>query len=1300
MSVLSGSAIESVPTTGNRGSSSVEVVNSFDPADDKIFTYTGGRFLLNGEPSSIAEEDISEVTFLGAKVFSFNASLGYQGNRSECSISVVEDVDDPVNNRFIVPVVGSPQFFEVFNTDGDLIWKFYGLVRSISREIDASRRSFTVQLESPNVILDSASLIMSEFVGEGYSLSAQGAYLTPFTNRTYNWNQVYNVINIFGFWENDQYGTAAAGYGQSEINEAGIPWKKVVIALNEIINRTHTNDVQINNGNNVLGGSLAFSSTSYSNGKPYLYCLNFDSIVLALVEAGVPDNYRISNVSSISQLISDLAELANLQWFCTLEKNDVVTDTYNGELCSGIIKIHAISLRELPRLDAISDFGISQEGEGVNIDQNKVNVFPDAIGAYDITDDTHILENSILGLELADVATGKVVIGAKRSAMFEYLQGNIYMYWGSLKPRQPNLDDLPLITPLLSPISMEDVIPIDIRDIVGDVTIGDFKRGKKYWNGPLVDIPPAVYKGIYYASIMELRFAAIDYDNWESYLTSFCVKKCKDLGVEPETRKYINPDDSASIHALLKALNLETNNDNHNMAREALIKAGQSYENDIGIKNLHALHERVVKAFEMYGREFMIPMPVTAYKWVSETSDFESEWDISDSAYTDISSGPNSPNFDPKFLTDNGRTVSYAIFPSRSTVLDARRISVTGALDFSAIDGENVSIYGNSVYVKTSIDNKVYYLKQGIPALPWSGEYTYYDGSTSFFYPEILTAANPFLGELPYGRPTTEFFGYYTDLRGALPFAHVSLPSPVFYMKDALGLSRNYDGIGMIMKEIERDVTARNNNGIGTDRSQAPIAEGAAFPMIVSLPLQSNRHHYGPWLPRFNQNVAGRVEVEFDENLAPENFSVGGYGYGFDAMDALGYAKAMPDNIGYFATESGSFTVPGVSRVDLGSQIVAGGPYLTDISVSIDNATVKTTFSMKTWNLDFGKMKRHFMDRILRLSRTQVKVNKSKRDTMTRFESMVRNNNVAARYRGQSSCNMIAATIQPTAYFDPWQRSLFDVSQVTTAIMPAHNMMSHISDDYKQTAICSLDALYVPVTLDPSYSGVLPKMHHPRVKTHGDAFDLNGYVQSGWVGQYDFRDKISNIHSFSRGDLLPRDLSIKHSMGSLEYLDDPYAASGVQAYNIRTVANRVPQMAVGWGFTVNGDYSVSGVDRHKNTSNWNAGPELRVWDHHKGIWLGDFPVMTGLLRKKMTAPTTFGTIIEGEVIRYTVAENNKISILDKAGTFSKVYCDDPSIGELDKGSIVFYSCVDGKNRILYAGCSVDAKALEMVDRHG
>lgn len=1285
---LSSTSVTGSTSAGSRPAGSSGIPSTFTPNPEPSFTYTGGKFFLDGEESDLATSDIQEISFLGAKVFSFNASVGWNGSRSECAISLIEDPDG--DTQFQVPVVGSPQFFEVFDTDDNVIWSFYGIVRSVTRDVDATRRTFSVQLESPNVILDSVSLIMSGFNGEGYSLDAQMQYMTPFTNRSYNWNQVYNIINIFGFWENDQYGTYGAGYGQSEINEAGIPWKKVVIALNEIVNRTRTNGVQINDGNNVLGGSLAFSSTSYSNGKPYLYCLNFDSLVLALVEAGVPDSYRVSGAASITDLINGLAELANLQWFCTLERNDAdIRDTYNNEPCVGIIKIHTISLTEMPRLDTISNFGIEQEGEGVNIAQNKTNVFPDAVGAYDKNDVTHKMEQSSLGLELVDAVTGKLVVGAKRSAMFEYGASNVYMYWGSLQPREANYDDLPLITPLLSPLSVEDVIPIDLRDLVGFETIGQFKRGKKYWNAPLVDIPPAVHKGIYYASVVELRFAAIDYDNWESYLTRFCVKKATDLGIQGETRKYVNPDDTEAIHALLKALNLQVTYDNHNLAREALIKSNKSFEEDQGIKNLQLLHERLVNAFNMYGKEFMIPMPVTAYKWVSETADFESEWDISDSAYTDITSGPNSPNFDPKFLNDSGRTIPYAIFPARMTAIDGRGRNITGALDFSGLSGDQVCMHGNSVYIKTSVDTKVYYLKQGIPTLPWSGEYTYYDGSTSFFYPEILTAANPFLGDLPYGRPTKEFFGYYTDLRGALPFAHVSLPSPVYYMKDAVGLTMSHDGVSVIVNYVYNDLL-ESVQGVGSDREQAPIAEGVAFPYIMSLPLQSNRHNYGPWLPRFNQNVAGKVEIEFDDTLAPENFSVGGYGYGFDAMDAVGYAKAMPDRVSGFAAESGSFSMVGVPRVKIGQQLLAGGPYLTDLNVSIDNATVKTSFKMQTWNLDFGRIKKHFVDRILRLSRTQVKVNKAKRDTLDRFQQSFRKNSVASRYRGQSSSSMIAATIQPTAYFDPWQQSLFNVSQVSTSIMPVHNIMSHLNSNYEDTAACSLDAFFAPVTMKQGYNGILPKVVTPRMQSYTDGILLNPYIQSGWVGSVNFSSGIHNIHSVTRGSELPPDLSVKHSMARADFTEDSYAMSGPNSTNIRTVANRTPQIAVGWGFDVNGQISPSGIDRYVNPSTWNAGPDLKVWDRHKQMWLGSFPIMCGVMKNNLGGGN-LNSPSSGNIVRLLRTPNGV-----KPVEISSIFCFDSGFGTAPSGTLVYYTNWDGMNVPLYVACSGTAESIQIV----
>jgi len=1250
-------------------------------AESQGFSYAAGQLFKDGQKTELSEESIREVEFLNGKVFSFNASIGWNGSRSECSISLVEDLDNDDPKKFLPPVVGSPQFFEVFNTDGKVIWNFYGIVRSVMRDVDPSRRSFTVLLESPNVILDSVSLIMSDFAGAGYALDRQDRFTTSFNSKAYDWNKVYNIINLFGFWENDQFGTRQAGFGQAESNEVGMPWKKVVIALNEIVNRTHTNNVFINDGNNVLGGSLAFSSTEYNNGKPYLYCLDIDSLVSTMVDAGVNDGYRLESNQSISGLINDMCEIINAQWFCTLEKNeDNILNTYTNDECAGVIKIHVVRFQSLPKLNTISDFSSKKEGLGTDIVPPSLTSFPDSSLAYDIDDNNNTLEQSSTGIELSDISTGKIVIGSKRSTMVEYSQRDIYMYWGSLKPANAALDDLPIITPLLGPLSRDEVIPIDIRDIVGEITVGKAELGKRYWNGQKTRLPPTVYKGIYYASVLELRFAAIDYDNWESYISHFCQKKRSDLNITGESRPFLDQDGRETLHQVISALSMGTVADANNMSRMAFLDAANSYEDSVGIKNLKALYDKIVDAFNMYGKEFMVPMPVCAYKWTPETSDFVSEWDIATSAYTDINNGPNSPNFDPKFLDDNGRTEAYAIFPSRDTVIDARNQQITGALNFVDIDGSVCTIAGNSVYIKTSVDEKIYYIKQSIPPSPSLGQYIYANGNTSFFYPELLTAENPFLGSLPFGRPTTEFFGYYTDLRGALPFAKISLPSSVYYMKDALGLSMNYDGLNLIMREVEKDIVSAKNY-MGSDRQQAPVAEGVVFPKVLSLPLQSNRHYYGPWMPRFNQSVAGKVEVEFDDNLAPENFSIGGYGFGFDAMDSVGYAKAMPDNIGFFANETGSFSIVGVSKVGLGKQLIEGGPYVTDISVSIDNATIKSNISTKTWNLDFGKMKKYYVDRILRLSKTQIKVNKSKREAVTRFEKMVKSNSVPSRFRGESSSTIIAATIQPTLYFDPWQENLFEVSQVSASIMPFHNMMSHIKENYSTTAASTLDAFYAPVTMSTNGGNLLPILTRPKNFSIANGDQINPYISSGWVGQNSYGSGIHNIHAITRGNVLPPDLSIKHSMASDLFNEDSYSASGEPAYNIRVVANRVPQMATGWGIDVNGGLTPSGVDRKTKTSEWHAGPELKVWDRHKGMWMGSFPVMCGVLEGNLNGGS-LGSPSSGNVIRLLKTPNG-VKTVEKA----PIFCFDGGFGTAPSGTMVYYTNWDGFNIPIYAACS-------------
>ena len=331
---------------------------------------------------------------------------------------------------------------------------------------------------------------------------------------------------------------------------------------------------------------------------------------------------------------------------------------------------------------------------------------------------------------------------------------------------------------------------------------------------------------------------------------------------------------------------------------------------------------------------------------------------------------------------------------------------------------------------------------------------------------------------------------------------------------------------------------------------------------------------------------------------------------------------------------------------------------------------------------------------MIRLSQSQIKTSKVKRDSVTRFEKMVRErSNVAARYRGQSSSTMIAATIQPTVYYDPWQDSLFDVSQVTAAIMPSHNLMSHINKNYEHTAACTLDAFYVPVTMKNGYVGILPKVAFPKMQSYTDSILLNPYIQSGWIAQEHYMSGIHNIHSVTRGSELPHDLSVKHSMSSVDYLDDPYANNGANSNDIRAVANRTPQLSVGWGFDTNGKVTPSGVDRYLNTSTWKAGPELKVWDDHKRIWQGAFPLMCGLMKSSL-GNGNLKTPSSGNIIRILRTPNGV-----KPVETSPIFCFDSGFGNVGSGTLVYYTNWDGVNIPLYVACSGSDESIQIVRQY-
>jgi len=160
--------------------------------------------------------DFTQTTFLGASIRSFNASLGWQNQVSQLSVSLVEDSKN--SDNFTDPVEGTPV---IFTYDA---WTFEGIIQSKKLAGNSSGNPvYDVVVVDPRELLDGASLIIDAYNGTV--------------------NNVPNLINVFGFIENTD------GFGSSKINEAGMPWKKIRDAATTIIN---------SNTESIYGGPIQF----------------------------------------------------------------------------------------------------------------------------------------------------------------------------------------------------------------------------------------------------------------------------------------------------------------------------------------------------------------------------------------------------------------------------------------------------------------------------------------------------------------------------------------------------------------------------------------------------------------------------------------------------------------------------------------------------------------------------------------------------------------------------------------------------------------------------------------------------------------------------------------------------------------------------------------------------------------------------------------------------------------------------------------------------------------------------------
>jgi hypothetical protein len=330
-------------------------------------------------------------------------------------------------DMFWPSTMGSPVYF---NFEG---WKFNGILKSAERSMSSSGEIFNVTVDSPANILKGTQVILGDFMGMTAPFPAlQGSVCDS--------AGYFNIINAFGYYENDKYD---GNFGESGRNEAGMQWHDpyrhhptagpvsggggILTALEDLIN--NYKPYAVNKGDNGLGGPLYFNAHPNAQGcgrdaagvpvggSPCGYRYRVDLSQLSIYNLGVPRYFRISqNVMSLMAIIEEVCNIGSSDFFISLEAptQQHYDDGFFGTIKVNIIKRHSVA----STLDLQKTILTKEE---------------------DSSDDTLI--SSTLGSTLTDTNLGKMYIGGPSSRVVGADETNINTC-GTIDTNPGDMDEL------------------------------------------------------------------------------------------------------------------------------------------------------------------------------------------------------------------------------------------------------------------------------------------------------------------------------------------------------------------------------------------------------------------------------------------------------------------------------------------------------------------------------------------------------------------------------------------------------------------------------------------------------------------------------------------------------------------------------------------------------------------------------------------------------------------------------------------------------------------------------------------
>jgi|TARA_R110000823_G_scaffold247013_2_gene370850 hypothetical protein len=869
----------------------------------------------------VVQKASSPAVMFGLKVSNISSSIGWGAQGGTCSLTLVDEGEEPSHTDFDAePSKQSTSGFPAAGTAcifNFRAFSFGGVLQRETYKESQSGRLYDLVLESPSKLLDGSQVILSDFEA-GYNDAGQKVYLKY---------EVKNVWNAFAAFENYEYGggdeSIAAGgsggfFGNSGVNEAGMPVRNLFTALKWFgsngTKRPDGTEVSEDSDNYirpVFGGKLVFGESEYT--------VDFSELEEFILER-IPF-YRVKGpVQSINSIISDLCETAQLDYFIQVTDPDQLDDE-EGNPLNGVIKNPELKVRVVDK--SVVEAGIVK-------------------GYVDEFKKTGVVSSSSIGTELQDASTGKVLIGGPATrTLIRSIRSS---------PRAFNIIDS-----FSGATSTAQTVNSPVTSRPGSSNKQFYSIGNNMtlaYTDPFEIIPirldveallPFAYnatlvaKKTYLATALEIRLLLDADKSPDMAMHSWRTYKAFQIGADMEPNGFtinnywgpvVNPKALFQFHLG----NLVYGGDGYtvmgNRSKGINDFVGGLSDPRAAMEGWQMLPSALKRiATAIYGKMFLVGLPVEPgglnnnLRWIDPEfkTNSEESWQIADSSWPES----GRPITDERFYDSSGRLKSYCAWNGdvyRTEVgigMDGAGFDVLPNMDFSALGQDwGADIAGFICAMKGGPNKDIYWIGRNPYAIIDTGvQIRHWDGLTSQFGGE--------------------------DVFSRLFFRHP---------------------VDNSLLSITAGIATRMSRG---NFQHCSVPPGVAPPEYVVVPQESTRYSWGPWYA-WSDAANGKSEVEVDTSMKPETYG------SVQAMDQVGFGSVFSGLARIEAIETGVVELAKEPDFNLGDRFAASGPYITNLDISASTGGIKTSYKFSTFTPNFGKLNKYNADRIARINKAAL----------------------------------------------------------------------------------------------------------------------------------------------------------------------------------------------------------------------------------------------------------------------------------------------------------------------------------------